>query len=45
MRIKQLKALNGRLSEHLEDHVTLLRLETLHDIDLIRKTKYLHPPS
>ncbi len=45
MRNILLKALNGRLSKRPEDHIMLRRLDTLHDIDLIRKAKYLHPPS
>ncbi|RIA56679.1 hypothetical protein BXY53_1786 [Dichotomicrobium thermohalophilum] len=45
MRNNLLKTLDGRVSEHLEDHVIRRRLDSLHDIDLIRKAKYLHPPS
>lgn len=45
MRNNLLKTLDGRVSEHLEDHVIRRRLASLHDIDLIRKAKYLHPPS
>jgi len=45
MRNNLLKTQDRRVSEHLEDHVTRRRLDSLHDIDLIRKAKYLHPPS
>jgi len=45
MRNSQLKTLDGRVSGQLEDHIIRRRLDTLHDIDLIRKAKYLHPPS
>lgn len=45
MRNTLLKALNGRFLERKSDQEKLRRLDTLHEIDLIRKTKYLHPPS
>ncbi len=45
MRNSHLKTLDGRVSGQLEDHIIRRRLDTLHDIDLIRKAKYLHPPS
>lgn len=45
MRSNLLKTLDGRVSGHSEDYVIRRRLDSLHDIDLIRKAKYLHPPS
>jgi len=45
MQINLLKTLDGRVSEQSEDYRIRRRLASLQDIDLIRKVKYLHPPS
>lgn len=45
MQINLLQTLDGRVSEQSGDYRIRRRLASLQDIDLIRKVKYLHPPS
>ncbi len=45
MPITRMKAFHKPHSEYLGYHSKLRRLDTLHEFDLIRKAKYLHPPS
>jgi hypothetical protein len=41
----RMKAFHTPHSEYLGNHGKLRRLHALLELDLIRKTKYLHPPS